>query len=46
VEIGYLSNKDDEKLLKDAAWRKRAVERISHAVAKYYTLRNNVQAKP
>ena len=46
VEIGYLSNKDDEKLLKDIAWRKRAVERISHAVAKYYTLRNNVQAQP
>ena len=46
VEIGYLSNKDDEKLLKDASWRKRAVERISHAVDKYYTLRNNVQAQP
>lgn len=46
VEIGYLSNKDDEKLLKDVVWRKRAVERIAHAVAKYYSLRNNVQAKP
>ena len=46
VEIGYLSNKDDEILLKDATWRKRAVERISHAVDKYYTLRNNVQAQP
>lgn len=46
VEIGYLSNKDDEKLLKDVAWRKRAIERISHAVAKYYTVRNNMQARP
>lgn len=46
VEIGYLSNKDDEKLLKDASWRNRAIQRISHAVEKYYGLRNNVQAKP
>lgn len=46
VEIGYLSNKEDEKLLKDAAWRKNAVEQISHAVAKYYRLRNNIQAQP
>ena len=46
VEVGYLSNKDDEKLLQDAAWRKVAVERIAHAVSKYYTLRNNVQAQP
>lgn len=46
VEIGYLSNKDDEKLLKDVAWRKRAVERIAHAVAKYYSLRTDVETKP
>lgn len=44
VEIGYLSNKEDEKLLKDAAWRKRAAERISAAVIHYYRLRNNLQA--
>lgn len=46
VEIGYLSNKDDEKLLTDIAWRKRAIARIFHAVAQYYTLRNDIQAMP
>ncbi len=46
VEIGYLSNKDDEKLLVDAKWRKLAAERISEAVVNYYNLRNNMQAMP
>ncbi|WP_274629563.1 N-acetylmuramoyl-L-alanine amidase [Arvimicrobium flavum] len=33
VELGYLSNAKDEKLLQDADWRRKAAESISKAVA-------------
>ena len=35
VELGYLSNPKDEKLLQDAEWRKKAAESISKAVAAF-----------
>lgn len=35
LELGFLSNKDDEKLLVDPAWRKKVAERIALAVRTY-----------
>lgn len=32
LELGFLSNPDDEKLLTDAAWRKKVAERIAEAI--------------
>lgn len=35
VELGFLSNKDDEKLLLDDAWRDKLVGRLADAVRQY-----------
>ena len=32
VELGYMSNSEDEKLIKDATWRQGIVEELAHAV--------------
>ena len=37
VELGFLSNKDDEKLLVDPAWRKKAAGLLAKAVDEYRT---------
>lgn len=39
VELGYLSNKDDEKRLKSAAWRKKVAKSLAAAVATYFDRR-------
>jgi N-acetylmuramoyl-L-alanine amidase len=38
VELGFLSNKDDEKLLLDDSWRTRLVDRLAEAVRQYRTV--------
>lgn len=35
VELGYLSNKDDEKLLNDAAWRGKMADNIAIAIGRF-----------
>lgn len=35
LELGFLSNKEDEKLLLDAGWRKKVAERLADAVQRY-----------
>ena len=35
VELGFLSNKDDEKLLLDETWRAKLVDRLAEAVRQY-----------
>ncbi|HEV7320251.1 MAG TPA: N-acetylmuramoyl-L-alanine amidase [Ensifer sp.] len=35
LELGFLSNKDDEKLLLDPEWRKKVSERLAVAVQRY-----------
>lgn len=40
VEIGYLSNKEDEKLITDPIWRKKAAAAIASAVQQFATYRN------
>ncbi|MET0746777.1 MAG: N-acetylmuramoyl-L-alanine amidase [Rhizobium sp.] len=35
VELGFLSNKDDEKLLLDGTWQARLVDRLAEAVRQY-----------
>jgi N-acetylmuramoyl-L-alanine amidase len=35
LELGYLSNKDDEQLLQSADWRARAVGGISEAIHEF-----------
>ncbi|MBK5570756.1 MAG: N-acetylmuramoyl-L-alanine amidase [Ensifer sp. SSB1] len=35
LELGFLSNKEDEKLLLDPAWRKKVSERLAVAVQRY-----------
>ncbi len=35
LELGFLSNKEDEKLLLDAEWRKKVSERLAVAVQRY-----------
>ncbi len=35
VEIGYLSNQEDEKLMLDPAWRSHVAERLATAVGEY-----------
>ena len=37
VELGFLSNKDDEKLLLDDKWRDKLIDRMVDAVRKYRT---------
>ncbi|MBW3098943.1 N-acetylmuramoyl-L-alanine amidase [Pseudohoeflea coraliihabitans] len=35
IELGYLSNPEDEKLLTDAAWRRKAAELLAASIAQY-----------
>ena len=35
VEIGYLSNQDDEKLMLDPVWRDHVAERLAAAVSEF-----------
>ena len=37
VELGFLSNKDDEKLLVDPAWQKKVAGLLAKAVGEYRT---------
>jgi N-acetylmuramoyl-L-alanine amidase len=37
LELGFLSNKDDEKLLLDDKWREKVVDRLTDAVRQYRT---------
>jgi len=41
VELGYLSNSDDEQLLSDPAWQKQAASSIAAAVDDYFSKRNS-----
>ena len=36
VELGFLSNREDEKLLTDAAWRKDTAAAIARAVMDFF----------
>ena len=36
IELGYLSNPDDEKLMTDEEWQKAATARIADAVLKFF----------
>ncbi len=35
LELGFLSNPEDEKLLLDESWRDKVAERLAEAVTKY-----------
>lgn len=35
VELGYLSNKEDEKLLNDAAWRSKLADNVAVAIGRF-----------
>jgi N-acetylmuramoyl-L-alanine amidase len=35
LELGFLSNKDDEKLLLDPDWRQKLADRLTDAVQQY-----------
>lgn len=37
IELGFLSNADDSKLLLDETWRQTVTDRIADAVARYHT---------
>jgi N-acetylmuramoyl-L-alanine amidase len=39
VEIGYLSNQDDEKLMLDPAWRSHVAERLATAVGEFASMK-------
>ncbi|WP_297321888.1 N-acetylmuramoyl-L-alanine amidase [uncultured Bartonella sp.] len=43
IEIGYLSNKGDEKLITDPVWRKKAASAIAAAVKEFASYRNRQQ---
>lgn len=43
IEIGYLSNKGDEKLITDPVWRKKAASAIAAAVKQFASYRNRQQ---
>ncbi|MGU3576849.1 N-acetylmuramoyl-L-alanine amidase [Brucellaceae bacterium C25G] len=46
VEIGYLSNKEDENLIMDPAWRQRFAEQLVVAVRHFATLKKSIAANP
>lgn len=46
IEIGYLSNKEDEKLITDPLWRKKAATAIASAVQQFATYRNKYGNNP
>jgi len=37
LELGFLSNPEDEKLLLDAEWRKKVADTLATAVGRYRT---------
>lgn len=43
LELGYLSNAQDEKLLRDAKWRERAAKDISRAIDLFATARERAR---
>lgn len=46
VEMGYLSNREDEKLITDPAWRKLFAERLVVAIKHFATLKKSLAAMP
>lgn len=46
IEIGYLSNKEDEKLITDRLWRKKAATAIASAVQQFAIYRNKYGNNP
>lgn len=46
IEIGYLSNKEDEKLITDPLWRKKAATAIASAVQQFAIYRNKYGNNP
>lgn len=46
IELGYLSNPEDEKLLNSATWRKKIAGSITTAVDAYFTKRTAGSPKP
>ena len=40
VELGYLSSKNDEKLLKSASWRKKVAKSMANAINSYFDKRS------
>ncbi|HYX22733.1 MAG TPA: N-acetylmuramoyl-L-alanine amidase, partial [Thermoanaerobaculia bacterium] len=45
VELGFISNPDEEKKLKDAAYREQLVDALSRAIAHYKALVENQPEK-
>ncbi len=41
LELGFLSNKEDEKLLLDRDWRKKVAELLTDAVKRYRASRSS-----
>lgn len=46
VEMGYLSNKEDEKLITDPAWRQLFAERLVVAIKHFATLKTSLSPIP
>ncbi|UTO27698.1 N-acetylmuramoyl-L-alanine amidase family protein [Bartonella harrusi] len=42
IEIGYLSNKEDEKLLNDPQWRKQMAASITHSIRQFAEYRQKI----
>ncbi|WP_139413199.1 N-acetylmuramoyl-L-alanine amidase [Bartonella mastomydis] len=42
IEIGYLSNKEDEKLLNDPHWRKKMAHSIAHSIRQFAEYRQKM----
>jgi N-acetylmuramoyl-L-alanine amidase len=46
IELGYMSNRDDLKLLKSDAWRAKSVETVAKAVDTFFSTRRMAGAGP
>jgi N-acetylmuramoyl-L-alanine amidase len=46
IELGYLSNPEDEKLLKSPEWRKKIAASITAAVDAYFAKRTAASPGP
>jgi N-acetylmuramoyl-L-alanine amidase len=46
LELGYVSNRDDLKLLNSTAWRSRAAESIAAAIDRFFATRASEPAVP
>ena len=42
VELGYLSSKDDEALLRSPEWRKKVAKSLADAIDKYFKKRSTL----